>query len=110
MYTSESFVINSMDILGRKTSCIKSIERRFLSTFGVSPQIAVVLWNKIVIPLTNENKNIRIKHLLWMLMFFKLYAADEVLATLAGTTDKTFRKWVWILIDEFNNNYDKQVK
>ena len=39
-------------------------------------------------------------HLLWGLMFMKLYCAEAVNASMAGGVDvKTFRKWSWLFAE-----------
>ena len=38
-------------------------------------------------------------HLLWALMFLKLYAAECVLASIAAVNEKTYRKWAWAFVD-----------
>jgi len=41
-----------------------------------------------------------VKHLLWGLSFLKLYNNQRVHApVICGADEKTFRKWVWIVLD-----------
>ena len=43
-------------------------------------------------------------HLLWALMFMKLYCSESVLAALAGGVhEQTFRKWSWYFVEEIAN-------
>ena len=41
-------------------------------------------------------------HLLWTLMFLKGYHKESVNSAIAEVDEKTFRKWVWILIPEIS--------
>ena len=43
-------------------------------------------------------KKARPKHLLWTLLFLKLYDVENVLAPMCGCSEKTFRKWVWSMM------------
>ena len=43
-------------------------------------------------------KGAKPSHLLWALMFLKLYAIEHVHASLAGCDDKTFRAWQWLCL------------
>ena len=36
------------------------------------------------------------KHLLWSLLFLKIYGVEEVHAARVGCDEKTFRKWAWL--------------
>ena len=38
------------------------------------------------------------RHLLWMLAFLKMYEVEEAAASRFGVTEKTWRKWVWIML------------
>jgi len=43
------------------------------------------------------------EHLLWALMFMKVYGKESMHCTMAGAVDeKTFRKWVWIFVLEIS--------
>jgi hypothetical protein len=64
----------------------------------VSPYIVVEIWNQMaeigVVPYGVEPG-----HLLWTLMFLKVYAPEPVLCSLCKCDPKTYRKWVWLLLD-----------
>lgn len=66
----------------------------FYSHFGTSPDTCLLLWQKCTFP-----PDMKPCHLLWALLFLKLYATEEVLSNIAGSTRKTFRKWAWIVIE-----------
>ena len=65
--------------------------RRFKAMLGVSHTLAGLLW----IAAFDETYGTEPKHLLWSLMFLKLYSSENVLASIAGVDEKTFRKWTW---------------
>lgn len=69
--------------------------RQFKAHFGVSPRVVAAIWKRI------DRRDLAPaeflpSHLLWTLLFLKLYSCEDVLASLVGTTRLTFRKWVWI--------------
>ena len=68
--------------------------RRFTSMLGASPKVVALLW-MIAGETTNASK---LEHLLWALMFLKVYASEAVHAALAGVDEKTFRKWSWFWV------------
>jgi hypothetical protein len=76
----------------------ESEKRRFHATFGTGAEICSLLWAKIdfsTVPLGAKPK-----HLLWGLMFLKLYCSESVHCTIAGGVDETtFRKWSWIFVE-----------
>ena len=62
--------------------------------FGVSRPIVAQIWL-----MTHEKpQGTHVKHLLWALIFLKLYASESIHASLAGVDEKTFRKWSWVWI------------
>lgn len=66
--------------------------------FECSAKVVLQLWNMII-----SNADIqgspKIAHLLWALMFLKIYSKETVTSRLAGGVDeKTYRKWVWIFV------------
>lgn len=69
--------------------------RRFVALFGVSSSSATILWNRLGNCPINGGAP---KHLLWALMFVKIYATENVNATLLKTDEKTFRKWTWVFL------------
>jgi hypothetical protein len=73
-------------------------ERRFLATFGVAPVVCLTIWN-LLIETGNLPPSSFEYHLLWGLMFLKLYCAESIHAALAGCDEKTFRKWSWAFVD-----------
>jgi len=38
-------------------------------------------------------------HLLWSFLFLKTYDPEKVLSVACGVDEKTYRKWVWLVLD-----------
>lgn len=78
-------------------------DARFCAFYG-APAIAVLdAWNKLTLHALVP-KGGWFFHLLWALMFMKLYSTEPDMCANAGGScgaidPKTFRKWVWPFID-----------
>ena len=86
----------------KKCRSIHVRDRRFRQYFGTTPEICAEIWERLDPFKTIEKvfHGVQIKHLLWALMFMKLYSTESVHASLAGGVDeKTFRKWTWIFVE-----------
>lgn len=71
-------------------------ERLFQTLFGCSPDITAEIWHRITSLKRGQILEAGAKpyHLLWALLFMKIYANDDVLCSMAGGVDsKTFRLW-----------------
>ena len=96
-------VARDMQNRGSRRVGAKVVEDRlFEEYFGVSVTVVLVVWNLLdehdLIPEKGE-----IKHLLWALVFLKVYPKQGPVCSLVGGTKgavdpKTFRKWVWKFI------------
>jgi hypothetical protein len=76
-------------------------DRQFLALFGVPPIHAYKLWRMII---DNGNpEKIAPKHLMWALFFLRTYNREEVIATIMGVTEKTLRKWIWLVIKKLSS-------
>ena len=82
-------------------------ETEFISFFGCPVGVSLTLW-----ALLDRNDYIpdggQLEHMLWSLMFLKVYAKLKVLCSIAGGIDKeTYMNWVWqflesiVLLQEF---------
>jgi hypothetical protein len=95
-------------IMCRSTVVVKeSNATRFRTFFGTSPDVCARIW-LLIDPYATMPTGVQLFHLLWALMFLKLYCAESVLATLAGAgqksvDEKTFRKWCWLFVNEINH-------
>lgn len=79
----------------------KSEDRTFRSVFGTNWNVVAEIWH--LIEKNGANKNKKPIHLLWALTFLKVYSNEQSLVMMTGgATLKTFRKWVWIVLDEMS--------
>jgi len=72
-------------------------DREFRSLFGAAPSSCLLLWRmlqqrRVLPPLAMP------KHLMWALLFLKSYGTEFCNAGRAGTTRKTYRKWVKLML------------
>lgn len=71
-------------------------DRRYRAMFGVPIGIVHLVWTKL---LSDSPVNGgRPVHLLWTLMFLKVYASENVFRTIHGADEQTFRNWTWKFI------------
>ena len=80
------------------------ISNSFRSHFGCDPDIACLLW-KMIQRRRKHGGHQTIKfshchHLLWALLFLKVYATEAVMCDMCGSDRKTFRKWRKIYVKE----------
>ncbi len=95
----EQWLEMGMGIMGRHNLVARSTSRRrFRATFGQSPIICSIIWDKIEEARQTMPQGAKTIHLLWAMMFVKLYCCEEVNASLAGCHEKTFRKWCWLFV------------
>ena len=71
---------------------------KFRSMYGCSPEICAILWN-IVERQCSIYDNVHPKHLLWALLFLKLYLPIQVAVAFIGCDEKTYQRYVWVVID-----------
>lgn len=77
----------------------KGTDKRFRALFGCPSVVAFKLWKELL-----SNKLLpeggTMTHLLWTLMFLKVYPSDEAMGLLTGGADaKTLRKWIDRFLD-----------
>ena len=81
----------------------KAVEDRlFKEYFGVSADVILIVW-ELLRKHDLITKKGEINHLLWTLVFLKVYPKQGPVCSLVGGTKgavdpKTFRKWVWKFI------------
>jgi hypothetical protein len=86
------------DIINKNSGSINTEERRFREMFGCSPQVVLELWTMLISKSIIESTS-EVRHLLWALLFLKIYAKETTTSRLVGGVDeKTYRKWVWIFV------------
>lgn len=98
----DDFIEAAFDIWRHKNRNIASstLDKRFHSYFGVDIDLCVTLWNWIDDDLP---KSAFYYHLLWALLFLKTYDSFAVLAGAVGCDEKTFQKWIWIVIEALSD-------
>jgi hypothetical protein len=79
--------------------------RSFRATFGLHSDLCFHLW--LIGNWTPGGT--KPNHLLWTLMFMKVYGTELVLCTIAGADPKTYRKWVWRVLNSIANCYNDVV-
>ena len=84
-------------------------DRRFRSCFGASSEIVAALWNKI----TQQHElqvGGELKHLLWALVFLKVYSTVEIHCSIVGwLSDKSFAKWSWYFVEKIADLKDEVI-
>eukprot|EP00557_Chaetoceros_sp_GSL56_P006075 CAMPEP_0176492108 /NCGR_PEP_ID=MMETSP0200_2-20121128/8797_1 /TAXON_ID=947934 /ORGANISM="Chaetoceros sp., Strain GSL56" /LENGTH=259 /DNA_ID=CAMNT_0017889597 /DNA_START=26 /DNA_END=802 /DNA_ORIENTATION=+ len=91
------FYCKGMEYTGRSpdSPINKKNMERYRAHFGTSPGVCALLWNEIstIVP-----RKYCFKHILWGLMFLKVYATESVLAGKIGVDEDTFRDHMWVVI------------
>ena len=81
----------------------------FQSSFGVSCDVCSHVWEHLFLKgklKGKQQQKAKPAHLLWCLMFFKAYDNEIFLSSVLGTTEKTYRKWVWYIAIAISSLYD----
>ena len=70
---------------------------QFHEVFGCRPLVALALWSLMFAE--SMVRNASIVHMLWALVFLKVYSKETTMSSMAGGIDeKTYQKWVWQLV------------
>lgn len=69
----------------------ESRDRDFKGLFGVPVVVCMDVWQQCDF----VGEGMKPKHLMWGLLMLKIYGNQSVLAAVASTTRKTFRKHAW---------------
>ena len=86
-----------LPILGRrKVRGTKDFMHCFVAFFGISPSLCVHVWDEIAESLPDGAYCF---HLLWGLLFLKVYGVEDTMVSLCKTMRKTYRKWVKIIVE-----------
>lgn len=86
-----------------KVRSTQSEDRDFREHFGCGALVAHSIWELLL-----EHSLLPpggcLFHLLWALMFMKVYGKESTMCSLAGGVDKkTFRKWTWFFVNAISN-------
>lgn len=99
IWTPKAFLTFGVTICGMpKKDNDKADTNFFKRTYGVSPDVCSQTWELLTFH-NVVSKKARPKHLLWALAFLNTYNTEIFLSRLLTTTEKTFRKWCWALIN-----------
>lgn len=79
-----------------------SEDEDFRAFFGCCAGTFLTAWSMLIKTDTLPVDG-RLEHLLWTLMFMKLYCGQKALCALAGVDPETFRKWTWAFIESISN-------
>ena len=85
-------------IMGRATvtnSC--DFSRALVVCFSISFSECIHVWDEFEDVLPSA---VVISHLLWALVFLKVYGTEDTRVVMVQTTQKTYRKWVMIVLEE----------
>jgi len=92
-----------MEIINDTSRIPEDDMRKFKAHFGVSPIVLSQCW-KLLLPEIVADYKAQPKHLLWACMFMKLYPTESVLSSRLNCTEKSLRKWIWIIIRAIGDN------
>ena len=77
----------------------QAAKHQFCCAFGVSPNLASIVWGVIVIKhLPDLDVAAKPIHLLWTLLFLKQYLTGPMLESITGKTRKTAMKYIWVMV------------
>lgn len=76
-----------------------SEDRDFREFFGCSAPVALDLWNRLVCRGCFSLGGTRAEHLLWTLMYMKLYPKRKAMSVLCGASKDTWTKRVYDFFD-----------
>lgn len=110
IWSPKAFLALGIGIAGKLTMSgnLTSEYEFFKSTYGVTPDVCSHTWEYITHYRVKPKRAVP-KHLLWCLIFLKTYGTETFLARIFGTTEKTYRKWTWLMVDSINKLYSKVV-
>jgi hypothetical protein len=87
------------EALSMPRSNAKEEDRVFRAFFGVPINVITALWSLLQVRIDDSHRNAERKHILWALVFLKIYSTEDVHRRIVGwPTAKTFRKWSWYFI------------
>jgi len=103
-------IIDARQVAGRnRRRSAERESRRFKAFFSVKAERASEVWSLLIgyglCPAKAEPQ-----HLLWALLFLKLYATEDVNESLIGHDSNTVRKWTWIMVEALHDLSKKLVR
>ena len=79
----------------RSINSVLEIDRICKSSYGFSKITILSIWNKLVTSYSDLDSKLQVKHLLWMLMFFKSYCNELEYCVKVDSCVAVFRERVW---------------
>jgi DDE superfamily endonuclease len=105
--TNNEMITVAREVLGMTTEArinATAEDKRFRGFFGAPIDVTVIIWNELQ-PI--DEPSAEPKHLLWALVFLKIYATEEVHCRIVGWPNpKTFRKWSWFFVTKISDMKD----
>ena len=95
-----------------KKNKTKYNQGEFVAAFGVNVHVVSKIWDHMQCYIENQPavKKMKPHHLLWGLYFLKQYATSVLMAQYWGCSDKTFRKWIWLVVERMAQSYHFHVR
>ena len=108
----EKITKDGLMILQCRQGSTKSMHRRFNASFGLVPSTIAAAWQLLVQSkwLDKAGTKAQTKHLLWALLFLKLYQSENSLASFVGADEKTVRKWLWFYATGISRLHENVVR
>jgi hypothetical protein len=79
-------------------------QKDFHYDFGMSWDNIARIWDKLHFPISRINvRGEELEHLLWTLLFAKVYTSECITKKLVGKSPKMVRKCAWIFLEEITN-------
>lgn len=80
-------------------------EKRFRANFGVSPIVCEKLWKLLIEfeDVEGESNKCKPTHVLYALLFLKVYVPEPQLRSIHGKDEKHFRMWTWKMLEHISN-------
>lgn len=94
-FPASTFEAAGMSIIRRNSRSNVTRERRFRAFFGTSPTVCSQIWGLLTHP-----PRAQAVHLLFGMLFLKVYSTEHIHASLCEVDERTFRHWSWIYIEK----------
>ena len=101
-----------MQVLQVPTRNAEALDSTFRGFFGASISVITHIWNRLQPFIDDEHaaSSHHPRHLLWSLVFLKIYSTEEVHCRIVGwPAPKTFRKWSWYFVGKIAQLKDEVI-
>lgn len=108
---AEAMAQVAREVLSMPNRNKKAEDKTFRGFFGAPISIITDIWNKLALEQNLEDAA-KPKHLLWSLVFLKVYSTEEVHCRIVGWPDpKTYRKWsCWYFLEQISGLQAQTIK